>query len=580
MKHAFFVVTLALLASLSVSSWAQAAQIAPVNPEFSAWQSNKSAGGERFGYVPSPIDWASRQAPSGKAAPPASFDLRTQNPAALTSVKNQGSCGACWAFDACSAAESWAQWKLPQTLDLSENNMKNNHGFLLLPCDGGNNDMATAYLSRGAGPFLEADDPYNAGTVTNPAAGAKPASYVKSMPVFTLGANDNRSEIQNAIMTHGALAARMMWNDNAYNSGTNTYYYHVSSPATDSGHAIAVVGWDNAKSVSNAPGLGAWICKNSWGPGWGEGGFFYISYYDTVAVREVRAYINQVPAGTYSRVYQHDPLGVTGSAGTGDTYDFWGANVFTAAADGRITGVGTWADDYNTAYQVIVYKSGYNNGFSSQAANVSGTTAQPGYFVVDLPTPVDITSGQKFSIAVRYSTPGDVSPLPLEMPYTGYANATATAGQSYMSDNGSNWQDIPAQGGTWANANACIKALVQEGPYPVELKVYGPGLVQVGSTLNFRVVAKNLVGTATYQWRKNHLDIDGATEAAFAIPFANTYDTGTYTVVVTDGSKAPYESAPFHVEVHPAGSLPVAGMAGLAALVAALATLGAKRRRG
>ncbi len=35
-------------------------------------------------------------------------------------------------------------------------------------------------------------------------------------------------------------------------------------------HAICVVGFDDAKSC--------WICKNSWGPGWGENGWFRISY--------------------------------------------------------------------------------------------------------------------------------------------------------------------------------------------------------------------------------------------------------------------------------------------------------------
>ena len=35
-------------------------------------------------------------------------------------------------------------------------------------------------------------------------------------------------------------------------------------------HAICVVGFDDAN--------GCWICKNSWGPGWGESGWFKIGY--------------------------------------------------------------------------------------------------------------------------------------------------------------------------------------------------------------------------------------------------------------------------------------------------------------
>ncbi len=575
-KHPFLVCVLALSAVLFASSGAQAMQIAPANPEFVAWQSGKSLGGGQFGYVPPPVDWAGKQAPSGKAAPPASFDLRTQG--ALTSVKSQGACGACWAFSACSAMESWALWKLPQSLDFSENNMKNHHGFLLGSCDGGNNDMATAYLSRGDGPFLEADDSYNDMGVTVPVPGAKPVKYVMSMPVFTLGAGGDRTEIQNAIMTFGALSVALTWNDNAFNSSTNTYYFHNNAGASY-GHAVAVVGWDDAKAVPGAPGAGAWICKNNWATSWGEIGFFYISYYDTAAVKEARAFINQVPAGTYSRIYQYDPLGMTGAAGSGVSNDMWGANVYTTASAGSITGVGTWAAGHNTSYQVVVYRSGFNGGFSNPAANVSGTADQPGYFVVDLPAPVGVASGEKFSVTVHYTTPGEPYPLPLEIPVAGYANATAAAGQSYMSDDGATWQDIPTQGGTWSNANACIKALVKEAATPVELTVYGPGLAQVGNALNFLAVATNLVGAATYQWRMDSVNIGGATQSTFVIPFANTYNTGDYTVVVTDESKAAYESRPYHVEVLPADSIPVAGMAGLAALTAALAVLGAKRRR-
>ena len=575
MKAVFSVFLLALSALLSFPARAQEPQIAPLNPEFVAWQPSKSLGDGRFGHVPSPVDWAGKRAPSEKAAPPASFDLRTQS--ALTAVKNQGQCGACWAFAACSALEGWDRWKLSQTLDFSENNMKNHHGFLFSACDGGNDDMATAYLSRGDGPLLEAGDPYNDSFVTSPVAGAKPATYVKSMPVFTLGTNGERTEIQTAIMTLGALSVSLTWNDSAYSNSTKTYYFHNNAGA-NYGHAVAVVGWNDAKAVPGAPGAGAWICKNSWGTSWGENGYFYISYHDTDAVKEARAFVDQVPASTYSHIYQYDPLGITGSGGSATPNNGWGANVFTAVAAGRITGVGTWAVDHGVAYLIIVYASGYQNGFSNPVATVSGTTAQPGYFVADLPTPVSITAGQTFSVAVHYT--GVAEPIPLEMPIAGYANATASAGQSYMSNDGSYWMDFATLGSGWTNSNACIKALVSEVPPAVELTLSGPGMVQVGSALTFRMEAKYTVGTVTCQWRKNGVNIDGATGSTFIIPYANTYDTGTYSVVVTDGSKATYESKPWHVEVLPLDSIPVAGIAGLAALAAALATLGARRRRG
>jgi C1A family cysteine protease len=58
----------------------------------------------------------------------------------------------------------------------------------------------------------------------------------------------------------------------------------VQSGDLDINHGVSIVGWDDSFSrenfpVSNQPdGDGAWIVRNSWGPGWGDGGYFYMSY--------------------------------------------------------------------------------------------------------------------------------------------------------------------------------------------------------------------------------------------------------------------------------------------------------------
>jgi hypothetical protein len=52
----------------------------------------------------------------------------------------------------------------------------------------------------------------------------------------------------------------------AYRSGT---YHHVTG-VFKGGHCICVVGYSDAERL--------WVCKNSWGTGWGESGFFCIAY--------------------------------------------------------------------------------------------------------------------------------------------------------------------------------------------------------------------------------------------------------------------------------------------------------------
>ena len=74
--------------------------------------------------------------------------------------------------------------------------------------------------------------------------------------------------IKDWIASRGAVTGCFLVYDDffAYRSGV---YRHVSG-ALAGGHCVAIIGYDDAQSC--------WICKNSWGPGWGDAGFFRIAY--------------------------------------------------------------------------------------------------------------------------------------------------------------------------------------------------------------------------------------------------------------------------------------------------------------
>lgn len=88
------------------------------------------------------------------------------------------------------------------------------------------------------------------------------------------------------IMRYGSLCIGVTppyEGDDCFNEKTNAYYFKkTSDDDIFGGHQISIVGFDDnypAKNFKIKPSRnGAFICLNSWGDGWGDGGYFYISY--------------------------------------------------------------------------------------------------------------------------------------------------------------------------------------------------------------------------------------------------------------------------------------------------------------
>lgn len=78
----------------------------------------------------------------------------------------------------------------------------------------------------------------------------------------------NVSQAKEWIARKGPLVGSMVvYEDFVYYRGG--IYKHISGKALG-GHCISIVGYNDVE--------GYWICKNSWGPSWGENGWFKIAY--------------------------------------------------------------------------------------------------------------------------------------------------------------------------------------------------------------------------------------------------------------------------------------------------------------
>ncbi|WP_342679016.1 lectin like domain-containing protein [Methanofollis sp. UBA420] len=475
-------------------------EAAPLNPAFVRYQEEQEATSaendiallcaaapeapenESFppldGLIPSPatIFWSGNPV-STLSAPPSESYFNLADEGRVTPVKDQGKCGSCWTFASLGSLESALLTDGLGAWDLSENNMKNTHGFDGGPCDGGNPFMATAYLARWSGPVDESDDPYLLPMPLNDSpAGLAPVMQVQNVTFLPPrdGPLDN-DLIKTTIKEEGGLYTSFRVNLSCFGPNATTYYLPENSTAKlDGGHAVLLVGWDDtypaANFVETPPGDGAFIAKNSWGTSLGDHGYFYISYYDRYFGRFVNrsnTYIGDdraavlftgEPVETYDHIYQYDPLGWTESIGTGASTTAYGANVFAAEHYEELHAVSFYTREPGTAYEVVVDLM--QDGFVRRAYAADGTMALPGYHTLPLATPVPLGPGDIFSVTLKLTAPTDTRPLVVEMPFEHYSsNATAAPGQSYVSADGVHWKDLTTY---VPDTNLCIKAFTRD----------------------------------------------------------------------------------------------------------------------
>lgn len=413
---------------------------------------------------------------------PAVYDLRDSE--RMTSVKNQGECGSCWTFATLASLESYLRGEGGTACDFSENNMKNTHGFNKGPCDGGNYEMATAYLTRWsvpdgvtwyAGPVAEADDPYDPVSGLSPAAPPlqKHVQNVYYLPVQSAGEN---VLVKSILREYGAVGAYITYNRTLalnMSGSAPSYYYNASAGMADQGgHAIALAGWDDTypkeRFTVTPPGDGAYLAKNSWGSTWGsDGGYFYISYYDET-INDGMTLFTADETDNYDSVYYHDAFGATTFAGLGTPTGTF-ANVFTAAGNESIEACGVYTYEAGAEVDVAIYLnplSGPESPVTGPVSTESKTPAFAGYHTIPLAAPVNISTGETFSVVVTVTNPSASYTLPLEVAIDGYSSgATSAAGESYYRNHAGEWIDTYDETG-WNRANVCIKAYTTERSAP------------------------------------------------------------------------------------------------------------------
>lgn len=195
-------------------------------------------------------------------------DLRTQG--FVSPVKDQQTCGACWAFATNAVLESSYRALRQENIVASEQELIS--CSTAGTCSGG--WWAFDFLMK---PGIESDKTYSYEHADSECRAplsvefrALKSDYVKGSGQQNMVPSD--TELKAALCSHGPLAVGFRATANFIGFGNSTHDESVFSE-NDTGpvnHGIALIGWENSKS--------AWIVKNSWGTDWGNNGFINIKF--------------------------------------------------------------------------------------------------------------------------------------------------------------------------------------------------------------------------------------------------------------------------------------------------------------
>jgi C1A family cysteine protease len=450
---------------------------APLNPRFLEYREAHKRGiaprlvtaeGHALGLIPEPEDLSylnSEPAVLSSQPIPSSYDLRTLGK--VTPVKDQGTCGDCWAFGTYGSMES--DLEPAETEAFSENNLKDLNGFDWSPCAGGNYAMSTAYLARWAGPVAASADPYHQ-TDTNTSLPDLPAQkHIQDVYVLAgRGSSTSNDTLKTAVMTYGGVGTSMYMDEDTYYKKATFAYYNTSTNGTN--HSVTLVGWDDNYSASNfkatPPGDGAFLIKNSWGTSFGDAGYFWISYYDTAYARgSSSAFAGAESVANFTRQYSYDTLGKIDSYGYSSN-TAWFANVFTAVEQEQLEAVSFYVASNGSPYVIKIYAGVTGKPTTGVlAGTTSGTAGFAGYHTFSLSNPVLLERGEKFSAVVELTTPSSNYPIPMSYAEEGYSSAaTNSPGRSYFSSKGTSWTDVTTADPT---RSICLKAFTGRAAGPV-----------------------------------------------------------------------------------------------------------------
>ncbi|KAH8304085.1 hypothetical protein KR059_000168 [Drosophila kikkawai] len=194
---------------------------------------------------------------------PDSVDWRSEG--AVTGVKNQKSCGSCWAFSTTGSLEGQHFRKTGNLVSLSEQNLVDcswsygNHG-----CSGGTMTRGFKYIKDNGGIDTEESYPYKA---VNDKCKFNRATIGATINGFVALPAGDEKKLAEAVATIGPISVAIHVVPGSFQHYSSGVYIEPKCNPKKINHAVLAVGY------GTEGGRDFWLVKNSWGGSWGDKGY-------------------------------------------------------------------------------------------------------------------------------------------------------------------------------------------------------------------------------------------------------------------------------------------------------------------
>lgn len=391
----------------------------------------------------------------------------------VTEPKQQGQTSCCWAFSAISCLETDAIMKGYETKDsvdfseahlvwatFSSSNIKNdiNNKEHSTPYNGsvykngGNGWEAVTTVVKGAGLTNEKDYPfypYNINKMGNYSA----SDYFKNngYTIESVVELSEKTEIKEWIKEHGSVSAAIYSSKPLNYKRTEGYSYYSSSQFKDIDHAITIVGWDDNYSKNNfavTPSSdGAWLCKNSWGTGWGDNGYFWLSYSEQSIDLVFGLSIKKI---NYNNIYTYNGASFSSTVLINDEFNY--SNIYYIHDDEILEGISFISFNPNVPITIKVYE--LNDNYESpidgtEIYQTSFINEASGYHIINIDNSneLQLNAGKHYSVTV--SVVDEVCIVAVENKNDSHFSYTSVPGQSFYSYSGTYWKDATEKCGNF-----------------------------------------------------------------------------------------------------------------------------------